>query len=451
MSIAALGWMGPALLSLNFLWPTQIADFSLQSFWLNYVPLLITWCSLSGVMTYWALLYIGHFTSLHPIPERSQIFTLMVTLLATAVLAKFLLLLSFHVEILRYREIILLSPIPALITFWFEYASGRAFIKSGRKRLAFTALLRREREALETVLRDYGLIGFYELVDSSVLPHSLSNPADIHWIAISRPRVREFVESSPILLAYNMGIPVFDHVALKNWVTGRISTEQYDSWAFLVQATRIGFAQRLYRESRPWVERMIALVLLLLFLPLLVFIGVLVKVSDGGPIFYRQIRLGFRGSTFEIIKFRSMRTDAEAAGPTWAAAKDPRVTPLGNLLRKTRLDELPQLWNVMRGQMTFIGPRPERPEFHEKLKADVPHFDLRLLLRPGITGWSQVMGGYAASIDDSRIKLEFDLFYLQNMSLRIDLVILFRTIFIVLGGQEFKSKRGLVQKPSNDH
>lgn len=436
VSVTTLGWLLATILFTKIFWPAQIVAYV----WYRYFASLIVWCILSGFTSYWALFYVGHFNSLHPIPERSQIFTVAAVLTFAALFSKLLVLLLFRVEVLRYREIIGIAIIPSLITFFFEYSSGILFIKSGKKRLAFTSLLRPQRKALEDVLRNYGLLDFYELVDTSVLGHALSNPSDIHWVAISRPRVREFVESSPILLAYNLGIPVFDHVSLKNSITGRISTDHYDSWAFLVQATKIGFGQRLYRESKPWMERLAALVLLVLTFPVLLFVGIVVKISDGGPVFYRQKRLGFRGKIFEIIKFRSMRPDAEANGPIWAQSNDPRVTPLGHMLRKSRLDELPQLLNVLMGQMSFIGPRPERPEFHDKLKSQVPHFDLRLLLRPGITGWSQVMGGYAASVDDSRLKLEYDLFYLQNMSARIDLVILIRTVFIVLGGQEFKIK-----------
>ena len=190
----------------------------------------------------------------------------------------------------------------------------------------------------------------------------------------------------------------------------------------------------------PWflaIRRIVAILLslgvLLVCLPLLPLIALAIRLTSGGPIIFKQERVGRKGKTFHVYKFRTMRQDAEATtGAVWASHNDPRVTPVGEFLRKTRLDEIPQLWNVLKGDMSFVGPRPERPEFVQWLREAIPYFDLRHIIRPGITGWAQVRYPYGSSLEDSRRKLEFDLYYIKHMSLSLDLVVAFATIKTVL-------------------
>ncbi|RYD35509.1 MAG: hypothetical protein EOP87_07225 [Verrucomicrobiaceae bacterium] len=173
----------------------------------------------------------------------------------------------------------------------------------------------------------------------------------------------------------------------------------------------------------------------ILLLPLLLAGALLVKLSGGpGGIFYRQERLGRFGRPFEVLKLRTMVADAEAAGARWSTKNDPRVTRSGRFLRKFRIDEIPQLWNILRGDMSFVGPRPERKEFADKLSAEIPYFSERLLILPGLTGWAQVCYPYGSTVEDARRKLEFDLYYLKNMGLVMDLFVLLDTIKIVLLG-----------------
>jgi lipopolysaccharide/colanic/teichoic acid biosynthesis glycosyltransferase len=161
-----------------------------------------------------------------------------------------------------------------------------------------------------------------------------------------------------------------------------------------------------------------------------------VKLTSPGPVLYRQKRVGRYGLVFDCYKFRTMRADAEAeGGPTWAGDGDPRITPVGRVLRRTRLDEIPQLWNVLRGDMGFVGPRPERPEFVEWLSREIPYYHLRHIIRPGITGWAQVRYQYGASLEESKEKLRYDLYYIKNISLSLDLLILLQTTKIVLLGR----------------
>ncbi len=182
-------------------------------------------------------------------------------------------------------------------------------------------------------------------------------------------------------------------------------------------------------------DGMFALVLLVLALPIAAVVAVVIKLDSRGPVIFKQERTGQDGRVFRIYKFRSMRVDAEQAGPQWAVDGDPRITRVGRVIRAARLDELPQLVNVLRGQMSFIGPRPERPVFNAVLERQIPYYDLRHLVRPGITGWAQVMYPYGASIDDAREKLQYDLYYIKNYSLMLDIAILLKTLRVVVLGK----------------
>ncbi len=205
---------------------------------------------------------------------------------------------------------------------------------------------------------------------------------------------------------------------------------------------------RLYAYLKYLLEPLLALVMLIAVSPILIVAALLVKWTSPGPIVYSQERLGFHGRVFRIYKLRSMRIDAEKNGPEWASTskKDPHLTPIVGFLRATHLDELPQLWNIIRGELSFIGPRPERPEFVRQLTQVIPLFRLRPLMRPGITGWAQIEQGYANSIEDSKRKLEFDLFYMIKQSPRLDALILFRTVAVLFTGGTEEIKRTRVQE-----
>lgn len=184
--------------------------------------------------------------------------------------------------------------------------------------------------------------------------------------------------------------------------------------------------------ARRLASTLAAAVGLLLFAPFLPLVMLAVRLSSPGPIFFRQTRVGMGGKPFQVVKFRTMRTDAEAAGAKWASKDDPRVTKVGGFMRKTRIDEVPQLWNVLRGDMAFVGPRPERPEFVPWLTEQIPFFELRHMVRPGLTGWAQVRYGYGATLAEAKEKLEYDLYYIKHMTLGLDLLIMFETVKTIL-------------------
>ncbi len=175
-----------------------------------------------------------------------------------------------------------------------------------------------------------------------------------------------------------------------------------------------------------------SVLLLVLTLPLLLLVAWLIKLDSPGPVLYRQDRVGLHGRVFTLLKFRSMRLDAEAAGPCWAAERDPRVTRVGAAIRACRIDELPQLVNVLRGEMSLVGPRPERPHFTAQLARVLPRYSERTSVLPGITGWAQVSYRYGASVEDARVKLDYDLDYVARRSLLFDLRILAATVPVVL-------------------
>ena len=166
--------------------------------------------------------------------------------------------------------------------------------------------------------------------------------------------------------------------------------------------------------------------------PVFILSIIFIKLEDSGPIFYSQTRTGYKGKPFKIWKLRTMKVDAEANGAVWAKKLDPRITKIGNILRKTRIDELPQLIAVLNGQMSLIGPRPERPEFNSFLAKEIKNYELRHFVKPGLSGWSQVNYPYGASTKDAAIKLSYDLYYLYNYSNFLDFIIFFKTIKLVL-------------------
>lgn len=222
------------------------------------------------------------------------------------------------------------------------------------------------------------------------------------------------------------GVAIEEASGFLERLSGKIQLDGLRPSSFLfTEGFRVRPSQQLTRRIASF---LVAALGLLLFLPFFPFVALAVRLSSNGPLFFRQTRIGMNGKTFSVYKFRSMVQDAEASGAKWATRNDPRITPFGNFMRKTRIDEIPQLWNVLRGDMGLVGPRPERPEFVPWLAEQLPFYDLRHMIRPGLTGWAQVRFKYGATLEDSREKLEYDLYYIKHMSLGLDLMIMFETI-----------------------
>lgn len=226
------------------------------------------------------------------------------------------------------------------------------------------------------------------------------------------------------------GIEVVDAPSFYEEVTGKLLIENLTpSWFIFSDGFRVTFVVRVVKRL---FDILLASIGILLVLPILPLIALVIKLDSKGPILFRQTRVGEGEKHFTILKFRTMKTDAEKNGAVWAQKNDPRVTRVGDFLRKSRIDEIPQLFNVLRGDMSFVGPRPERPEFIEELKKVIPFYSERHFVKPGVTGWAQVRYPYGASIEDAVEKLRYDLYYIKNLTFTFDFMIILDTIKVVL-------------------
>lgn len=304
------------------------------------------------------------------------------------------------------------------------------------------------REVLDRPDAGYRIVGFVG-TDAELLGKSLINPRvigmteelddivkreHIDRIVVAMGERRGQLPTNKLLKLSLAGqVSIEEGLAFYERVTGRVSLNMLrPSWLIF---TGRGRQAKLAEFSRSFVHWLVALIGAILSLPIVVITAALVKLESRGPVFYKQERVGRNGRTFVLMKFRSMRVDAEKAGPVWASKGDVRTTRVGRIIRKIRVDEIPQFWNILRGEMSFVGPRPERPHFVAQLAEEIPFYEQRHLIAPGLTGWAQIKYPYGASIEDARQKLQYDLFYIKNQSLILDAIIMFETIKIILFGR----------------
>jgi sugar transferase (PEP-CTERM system associated) len=305
------------------------------------------------------------------------------------------------------------------------------------------------REVLERRDAGYRIVGFVdnrpELVGQSLVnPRVLglsTEMADVvrresvdRIIVAMGERRGQFPTEQLLDLSLSGGVAIEECASFYERLTGRVHLDMLrPSW--LIFSGR-GRQARLSGVVRAGFHRIVALVGAVLSLPLALLTAIVIKLESPGPVLYTQERVGKNGRPFKVIKFRSMRTDAEKDGPVWASkGGDSRVTRTGRIIRKIRVDEIPQFWNILRGDMNFVGPRPERPHFVKQLAEEIPFYEQRHLIPPGLTGWAQIKYPYGASIEDARQKLQYDLYYIKNQSLVLDAVILFETVKTILFGR----------------
>lgn len=314
----------------------------------------------------------------------------------------------------------------------------RVLVLGGGARAARIEALARRRESGFTV------VGFVGMNDGPTKIARAVNRADIdslphHLLAVGASEVvlaleerRNALPLNDLLRIKTTGVEVHDFSSFLERETGRVDLDSLNpSWLIFSDGFSAG------RRLSSWGKRLFdiaaSLLLLLLTWPLILLTAIAVKLESRGPAFYRQRRVGLYGETFEVIKLRSMRTDAEVGGKAvWAQKDDPRVTRIGAFIRKVRIDELPQTWSVLKGEMSFVGPRPERPQFVADLETRLPYYAERHVVKPGITGWAQINYPYGASVEDAREKLEYDLYYAKNYTPFLDILILLQTFRVII-------------------
>ena len=304
------------------------------------------------------------------------------------------------------------------------------------------------REILSRPDAGYRIVGFVG-TDAELLGKSLINPRviglteeldeivkreGIDRIVVAMGQRRGQLPTDKLLqLSLAGDVSIEEGATFYERITGRVSLNMIrPSWLIFTGRGRQAKPAALVRSV---VHRSVALIGAILSLPVVIITAVLIKLDSRGPVFYKQERVGKNGRPFVLTKFRSMRVDAEDAGPVWASKGDDRATRVGRIIRKIRVDEIPQFWNILRGDMAFVGPRPERPHFVAQLAQEIPYYEQRHLIAPGLTGWAQIKYPYGASIEDARQKLQYDLFYIKNHSLFLDAFILFETVKIILFGR----------------
>jgi sugar transferase (PEP-CTERM system associated) len=304
------------------------------------------------------------------------------------------------------------------------------------------------RETLNRPDAGFRVVGFVDN-DPALLGKSLINPKVIGLTSeLSSLVKRESIDRIVVAIADRRGafptqellqlslageVSIEESASFYERVTGRVLLDLIrPSW--LIFSSR-GRRARTNEIMRVVIHRTIALIGAILSLPIAAVTAALIKIDSRGPVLYKQERVGKNGRKFTLMKFRSMRIDAEKDGPVWASNSDNRMTRVGRIIRKIRVDEIPQFWNILRGDMNFVGPRPERPHFVSQLAEEINFYEQRHLIAPGLTGWAQIKYPYGASIEDARKKLEYDLYYIKNQNLMLDATIMFETIKTILFGR----------------
>jgi sugar transferase (PEP-CTERM system associated) len=366
-------------------------------------------------------------------------FRLLLVIGCLSLLLSLLLFMFPEMGIARYVLLLGLALVVTFLIMWrhaFEWISGKAMFQervfvlgNGEIAANLTTAIRNRKEAGMEVVEFNS-----SLLDSAHDTHSYHDVIDrisllkppVHRIVIAMEDRRGALPVDDLLAMRMRGVEIEEVGNLLERLTGKLQLEGLRP-SNLLFCEGFNMKQSLQLTQR-LASTIVALVGLLLFLPFFPFVALAIKLSSKGPIFFSQTRVGLENQNFQVHKFRTMFVDAEAKGAKWATKDDPRVTRLGSFLRKTRIDEIPQLWNVLRGEMSFVGPRPERPEFTSWLAQEIPFYSLRHMVRPGLTGWAQVRYGYGATLAESREKLSYDLYYLKHKSMGLDFLIMFETI-----------------------
>ncbi|MFQ5790299.1 MAG: TIGR03013 family XrtA/PEP-CTERM system glycosyltransferase [Acidobacteriota bacterium] len=425
--------------------------FGLPPLWMGSEPFLPKLLVFVGCG--WALLFVGGAYDLSPQQGRKEI---VIRLMGCfAVLTVLLGAIGFAFPTLRWGRLALLLGLMigfSAVTTIRLMTQGLWDTPRFRERLLLlgaTPLADRLVEMVSTMgSRGYEVLGYVDNRSEAELSLNdgyrvLGKVAELERVAaehragtivVTLDERRGALPSAPVLDCKLRGIRVEDWPSFYERLTGRIKVENLrPSWMIFSD----GFHQAsMTRTLKQGLDIGLAFLFLVLGLPLFVAIAVVIKLESRGPIFFRQERVGQAGKVFRLLKFRTMYEGAEGeTGPVWATENDPRVTRIGRVLRRSRLDEFPQIVNVLKGDLSFVGPRPERPYFVAMLQQRIPYYLHRMTVKPGITGWAQIRYPYGSTVEDAMLKLEYDLYYVKNMSIFLDLLILVSTVQVVLFGR----------------
>ena len=351
----------------------------------------------------------------------------------------------FFVLYLTYRKINILSFFGVFTIIQIVLKYCLAFLNTSHIRVMILGVDTPTEKIIKILNNENNKFEYVGYVDDkeSHLPNYLGKIEDIanivkeksiqQIIFTSRKQVKVYADL--VMELKLKGIIVSDYLGFLEKEEGKVDVDKIDSLWVLMTDGFVSFNTDFQRRIKRAFDLILAFVIGILSLPIMMISAIIVKLESPGPIIYSQARIGENQKEFYVHKFRSMRNDAEKNGAKWAVENDPRVTKYGNFMRKTRIDELPQIWNVLKGEMSFIGPRPERQIFITKIEKKVPYYNLRHSIKPGLTGWAQVMYPYGASIEDAKEKLEYDLYYIKHQDFILDVIIMFKTVQTVIFGK----------------
>ena len=350
-----------------------------------------------------------------------------------------LLLFTILVKILGIYESIVLFGIVTMFQIIFRYIVNMAIVR--KQKILFVGENSYTKDLLESVKNDdqYKLMGFLKDEKDETLQKIVLKMCAVGKIDIIVDFGEDLLKDPKlvdILLQYKLsGLQFYNYLEFYEMYENKLPVSHLSSKWFLENSGFEIYYNNFNLRAKRLLDLIFAIIIGICTLPLMIMAAIIVKIESKGPIFFVQERIGEGNKKFNIVKFRSMTTDAEKNGPQWASKNDNRVTHWGKIMRATRIDELPQLWNVLRGEMSFVGPRPEREYFIQQLEKEIPYYNLRHTVKPGLTGWAQVMYPYGASVEDAYRKLQYDLYYIKHHDIIFDIKVLLKTITIVIFGK----------------
>ena len=350
-----------------------------------------------------------------------------------------LLLFTIMLKILGIYESIVLFGIVTMFQITFRYIVNIAIVR--KQKILFVGENSYTKDLLESIKNDdqYKLMGFLKDEKDETLKKIVLKMCAVGKIDIIVDFGEELLKDSKlvdILLQYKLnGLQFYNYLEFYEMYENKLPVSHLSSKWFLENSGFEIYYNNFNLRAKRLLDLIFAIIIGICTLPLMIMAAIIVKLESKGPIFFVQERIGEGNKKFNIVKFRTMTTDAEKNGPQWASKNDNRVTRWGKIMRATRIDELPQLWNVLRGEMSFVGPRPEREYFIQQLEKEIPYYNLRHTVKPGLTGWAQVMYPYGASVEDAYRKLQYDLYYIKHHDIIFDIKVLLKTITIVIFGK----------------